>query len=47
MDSKKKSPAREYPPIYEKTVPFLLVLLVMVIVGILLAAVGVALGVIA
>ncbi len=38
---------REYPPIYEKIVPVSLVILGLVIMGILLATVGVALGFIA
>lgn len=47
MSSEEKSPSRQYPPVYEKIVPALLFVLALVIVGVLLAAVGVALGIIA
>jgi len=47
MSNDKKNTSREYPPIYEKVVPVLLGILAVIVVGVLLAAVGVALGVIA
>ncbi|MCF6277389.1 MAG: hypothetical protein L3J16_01380 [Anaerolineales bacterium] len=47
MTPPKKTPARKYPPIYEKIVPAVLIILAVVIVGILVAAFGVALGLIA
>ena len=50
MKSEKKSPSREqreYPPIYEKIVPVFLVVLAFVVIGILIAAVGVVVGFVA
>ena len=47
MKTEKKSPPREYPPIYEKIVPVFLVVLAFVVIGILIAAVGVVVGFVA
>ena len=44
MSKEKKIPLREYPPFYEKIVPVLLGILIVIVVGVLLAAIGVALG---
>ena len=44
MSKEKETPAREYPPFYEKIVPVLLGILIVIVVGVLLAAIGVALG---
>lgn len=44
MKTEKKSPSREYPPIYEKIVPVFLVVLALVVIGILIAAAGVVVG---
>ena len=42
-EEKKKSP-REYPPLYEKAVPIVLGILVLVVIGLIVAAAGVVLG---
>ena len=47
MKTKKKTPSREYPPIYEKFVPVFLVVLAFVVIGILIATVGVVVGFVA
>jgi len=39
-----KKPARAYPPLYEKMIPIMLVLLAIVIIGVVIAAFGVVLG---
>jgi len=46
MKPEKKPPKREYPPLYEKMVPIMLVLLALVIIGVLIAAFSVVLGLI-
>ncbi len=42
--AEKKRPERQYPPVYEKVVPIALILLAIVVVGVLFAAFGFALG---
>lgn len=44
MSDNRKKPAREYPPIYEKAVPVLVVILGLIVLGLIVAAVGVLLG---
>jgi len=44
MKIEKKTPSREYPPFYEKIIPVILIILILVITGVLITAFGVALG---
>lgn len=44
MKTQKKTPPRAYPPFYEKIIPVTLTILVLVVVGILITAFGVVLG---
>jgi len=44
MKSDKKNPTRKYPPLYEKMIPIMLVFLGIVILGVVIAAIGVVLG---
>jgi len=44
MSTEKKKTSREYPPIYEKTVPVLVGILAVAVIGMIIAAVGVLLG---
>ena len=44
MSDEKKKTSREYPPIYEKTVPIVLGILALIVIGLIIAAVGVVLG---
>ncbi len=44
MKIEKKTPPREYPPFYEKIIPVTLTILVLAVIGILITAIGVALG---
>ncbi|MBT3337673.1 MAG: hypothetical protein HN855_15110 [Anaerolineae bacterium] len=47
MKIEKKVPARQYPPLYEKVVPIMLFLLVVIVIGVLIIAFGVVLGLVA
>ncbi len=44
MSERKLPPSRQYPPIFEKTIPFLLALILVVMIVLLVVAIGVATG---
>jgi len=46
MNSEEKIPTRKYPPIYEKMIPIMLVILGIIILGVLIATFGVVLGIV-